>query len=770
MKTWLFKARRSAAIFALAFLLPQSAFAEKIGRLPYLQSTTSDSTTIVWTTDVEAPSEVQIGSTPGEAKQTIHDDTPVKHHEVKITGLSPNTRYYYSVGSPGKKLAGGDSGHYFQTNPEPGTIKKFRAWILGDSGDGSLRQAAVRDSMLAYTSTHPPEIFLHLGDIAYYSGTPDEFTSRFFYAYPQILRNTTCWPTMGNHEGVTSDSGLQTGPYYTAYVLPKGGEAGGLPSGTEAYYSFDYANVHFIVLDSHDSPRDPAGAMLTWLKADLSSTNQEWIVAYWHHPPYSKGNHDSDLEWQLVEMRQNALPILEAGGVDLVMSGHSHLYERSYLIDGAYGTPTTANGHIVNGGDGRPLGTGPYKKSVGNVAHEGAVYVVAGHGGAFPSGLGGHPVMYYDETDNGSCLLDVQGNRLSLVNLRWDGNVTDRFALVKGTGLVLASPDGRETLEKSSSFDIRWATVGNISDVKLEYSIDDGQNFTTIEASVPNTGKYTWVVPAVDSKRAIVRISDASNADTFDESNAGFSLIGGDPEQAITFGDVWSYSDEGVDHGISWLAVNFKDAGWKVGKGQFGYGEGDESTVLLDVAPNYPSTYFRKKITLDREVTKAELTVLHDDGVIVWINGRQVYSKYVGDPWYGALAVGQSKDNEIDKTTISLADYPFVIGENVVAVMVKQVSDGSSDLSFDLSLTLRKSVNAGSSSTGETSSVSNGSSGNGGAGTGGAGEGGMNTGGKPAMDKSGTCACSTVGESRGGAMSFGLIFAAYLRRRKKAVN
>ena len=55
-------------------------------------------------------------------------------------------------------------------------------------------------------------------------------------------------------------------------IVSGSAEAGGVASGTEAYYSFDYANVHFIVLDSHDSPRSPGGAMLTWMKADLAAT------------------------------------------------------------------------------------------------------------------------------------------------------------------------------------------------------------------------------------------------------------------------------------------------------------------------------------------------------------------------------------------------------------------------------------------------------------------------------------------------------------------
>lgn len=69
--------------------------------------------------------------------------------------------------------------------------------------------------------------------------------------------------------------------------------------------------------------------MARWLVRDLEATQAHWIVGFWHHPPYSKGSHDCDRDIEMVEMREWIMPILENGGVDLVLSGHSHLYERS---------------------------------------------------------------------------------------------------------------------------------------------------------------------------------------------------------------------------------------------------------------------------------------------------------------------------------------------------------------------------------------------------------------------------------------------------------
>lgn len=135
-----------------------------------------------------------------------------------------------------------------------------------------------------------------LGDNAYSTGTDNQYQAAVFDMYPELLRQSVLWTTLGNHDGYTADSATQTGPYYDNFTLPTAGEAGGLASGTEAYYSFDYANIHFICLESHETNRTPSGAMLAWLQQDVAATTQRWVIAFWHHPPYTKGSHNSDTE------------------------------------------------------------------------------------------------------------------------------------------------------------------------------------------------------------------------------------------------------------------------------------------------------------------------------------------------------------------------------------------------------------------------------------------------------------------------------------------
>ena len=144
-------------------------------------------------------------------------------------------------------------------------------------------------------------------------------------------------------------------------------------------------------------------------------------------------------------MRQNFLPILEAGGVDLVLSGHSHSYERSYLLNGHYGLSTTLTpAMILNGGGGRETnGLGAYIKPenfVGPpIANRGAVYAVAGSSGQVSGGTLNHPAMFISLDLLGSMVLDITTNRLDAIFLRETGATDDWFTIIKTNYAPVAS-------------------------------------------------------------------------------------------------------------------------------------------------------------------------------------------------------------------------------------------------------------------------------------------------------------------------------------------
>ncbi len=416
-------------------LVPQLRIdpAELISRGPYLQQGTSNEMTVRWRTDVNTETVVRYGTILGALSQTQSVAGTRTEHEISISGLNADTFYYYSVGTSTGALAGDDADHYFLTAPVAGSQKPTRVWVLGDSGTADNNAAAVRDGYFNYTGSTHTDLWMMLGDNAYGSGFDTEYQAAVFDLYPSMLRKSALWSTLGNHDGISADSATQTGPYYDIFTLPTNGEAGGEPSGTEAYYSFDYANVHFISLESFETDRSTGGDMLTWLQMDLDQVTADWIVAFWHHPPYTKGSHDSDTEPRHDEMRENALPILEAAGVDLVLGGHSHAYERSFLLDQHYGLSTTLHDSmLVDSGDGRIGGNGAYRKPLeGGAANQGAVYVVAGSSGKIGGGTLDHPAMYTSLNLLGSVVLDIDGLQLDLTFINTLGQPTDWFRLLR---------------------------------------------------------------------------------------------------------------------------------------------------------------------------------------------------------------------------------------------------------------------------------------------------------------------------------------------------
>ena len=387
---------------------------------------------------------VFFGATPEFLYQVAGNVEPVTEHIVLLTGLSPSTRYYYSVGSLVESLVEGEDYH-FSTLPPPGAPVPTRIWAMGDSGTvglerfGNPRQIQVRDAYLAHTAGHPADVWLALGDNAYLSGTDQEYQTQFFNIYSSILPNTCLWSTLGNHELYSSPKD-GVFPYFKIFSLPTRGEAGGVPSGTENYYSFDRGNIHFVSLDSELLIDLHPAEMLQWLQADLAANTNEWLIAFWHSPPYSKGSHDSDDSFgsdpHLVWMRENVVPILESYGVDLVLSGHSHNYERSYLLNGHYDYSTTLEpSMIIDAGSGREEEEGAYRKPLtGTKANAGAVYVVAGSSGwaTYQVDPAGHPAMFFSEVQAGSLLIDVAEHRMDARFLRDTGVVDDWFTLVKG--------------------------------------------------------------------------------------------------------------------------------------------------------------------------------------------------------------------------------------------------------------------------------------------------------------------------------------------------
>ncbi|MFY0644275.1 MAG: metallophosphoesterase [Bacteroidia bacterium] len=419
-----------------------------ITRGPYLQLGTDSSMMIRWSTDVPCESTIKYGTTLGTYGSTVSGTGTTDDHEIEITGLTPDTRYYYYVSSDGSDTVSGQDGtYYFVTNPTPGSdAQPVRMWVLGDQGQPGSNQDSVHSKFFQHSDWKDSmDMILMLGDNAYNSGYDSEFQDAVFDPLEEVLRNTPMYSCVGNHEvryaGAHSISTPSTTPYYLIHNFPTSGEAGGLASGTESYFSMDYANVHIISINAEEEDLDSTtSSMWAWLENDLQQNTLDWIVVIVHQGPYTKGSHNSDSETEHIMVRENFLPLLERYGVDLMMSGHSHSYERSKLVKGHFGVSGThsAATHDLDGGYGRMPGFGaltndcPYTKEItGPTAGDGAVYVTCGSSSKVGGGSINHPVMKVNYLTYGSVYVEVTENRLDFYYLESDGDIADYFTVLK---------------------------------------------------------------------------------------------------------------------------------------------------------------------------------------------------------------------------------------------------------------------------------------------------------------------------------------------------
>lgn len=541
-RPWLASSKQSAELMGRSFLpllfyivLCGSgdllAEAELI-REPYVQLTTRNSGVVTWRTNEPITPVLRYGVAPDNLTQSVAagqivtrvspelkgwpgvprlgQTTPegVYQYEVTVSGLEVDSKYYYGVFDGDRLLAGGTDTYFLRTQPRAEPGRPLRFWVVGDTGDGGMIQrngyAAMKDYVVE--GGRPLDAFVHLGDMAYDDGMDTMFQANFFDVYGGLICNTVTWPTMGNHEGHTSDGVLGIGPYYDAFVLPENGEAGGVPSGSEAYYSFDFGPIHFVCLNSHDEARGEADRMATWLREDLARNDAEWLIAFWHHPPYSKGSHHSDIEDQLVEMREVMMPILEEHGVDVVLAGHSHIYERSMLMNRAYATPTDSSGVILDDGDGNAEGDGAYVKSAHKHPHGGTLAVVSGHGHGSDFSFGLSPVHRVSLKEGGSVIMDLEGDTLKFTMLNDEGIVRDEFQLIK-----------RGVVEPRIPLDDPWSPFGPAivasqrtggkvdAHLVAQPNVEDAIVHYTLDGSVPTMASPVYEGPIDIGAPTIIR-------------------------------------------------------------------------------------------------------------------------------------------------------------------------------------------------------------------------------------------------------------------------
>ena len=322
---------------------------------PYIGDTTPTSVVVAWATDSSGAGEVRY-STDTSYSQTATATSFSKSgkywYSATITGLTADTTYHYRIYTGGVDLTPWSDVTFTTAPPTSATQVTFAA--LGDGRPNSTtadpNQAAW--DVAAEMAQHDFAFAVHSGDIVYGGGDCsgsnsgwNQYLNAYFDVYEDSLKDTPFYTAIGNHELNSGYCGYDS--YTDVYYLPENAPS----SATEHYYSFDWGNVHVVALNTEENFSN-GSTQYNWLENDLQNTDKRWIVAAFHRPPYSSGPHGGNSD-----VRDELTPILEQYGVDVVLNGHDHDYERTCPIKDDACTTIDDGGvvYFVTGGAGAPL-------------------------------------------------------------------------------------------------------------------------------------------------------------------------------------------------------------------------------------------------------------------------------------------------------------------------------------------------------------------------------------------------------------------------------
>ncbi len=393
-----------------------------IEREPYMVMQTQNSITIKWQTPKEEIGTIHYSPLSGNLEQNISDNKGTKKHALTISGLHECAKYKYSVDSSSLKID--NEGRSFTTLCE--NEKTQRVWVIGDSGERGKGQNGVYNQMLNYIDhdLHKLNFWILLGDNAYRSGTQKQFNQNLFEPYKELVKRFVPWAVTGNHDA-------RRWAFYDIWDFPKNGESGGVASGHDEYYAINDGNLHIVMLDNQNINLNKDGDMANWLKKDLQVNTKPWTLVVFHTPPYSDGGHKSDNSSdsgaRMENMRENFVPIFDEFGVDLVLSGHSHGYERSKLMVNHLGKSSTFDitKNLVQNHD------SCYTKPLKMTPNSGTIYMVAGSSSKLDHATLQHPAMPFSFEKLGSVILEVTPTTLNSKFLTIDGTIADEFTIKK---------------------------------------------------------------------------------------------------------------------------------------------------------------------------------------------------------------------------------------------------------------------------------------------------------------------------------------------------
>lgn len=347
-----------------------------------------------------------------------------KNHAAMF-GLEPGTKYYYKVGD---KVTGTYSAVCSITTKAE-NLSKVTFFHMSDTQDEVNRGAYWNTALKSAYTLYPDGAFtLHTGDIVN-NGADEKQWIDMINNTADYTSNHVVVPVSGNHDYWGTITGGKTDCLYSHFNID-------IPDGqftdSGIYYSFDYGNVHFVVLNTGDT----VGASLSneqvnWLKKDLAGTKQKWKIVALHNPLYSPGKYGSDSGYNAMALglRQQLNPIFSQYKVDMVLNGHDHVYSQTY--------PIAADGTTVKDGEKSTVdGTTYYVNPTGTIHLESGT-AGAQHRGTFSIGrVYSQKMMATTAGNTYYSAITVEGNKLTVTFYEVavsSGNATPKmsFGIIK---------------------------------------------------------------------------------------------------------------------------------------------------------------------------------------------------------------------------------------------------------------------------------------------------------------------------------------------------
>ncbi len=413
----------------------------------------------------------KIASSPRFSGDT-DDGEPRLNYTAILTGMSLHKTYYYRVRGNGQILAEG----YFQTRKPRGAATRFVTF--GDNSFGD-----VSDRAIAYqTYKARPDFVMNTGDNVYDDGLENEYNRYFFPVYNNsesgptvgapLLRSVPFYTVIANHDVHQKDAlnhpvaDFAKNPdslaYYTAMSLPLNGpepsqvspmvgpdtllaafrRTAGPRFPRQANYSFDYADAHFLCLDSNVYVDPTDAALQAWIEKDLAGTDAVWKFVVYHHPAFNVGAE----HYQEQHMRVLA-PLFEKHGVDIALHGHEHTYQRTKPLKFA---PTGASkAAAVNTKDRRVPGVFSLDEVFDGKTHtkpNGVIYITTGAGGKhlYDVDYTGDPAKWVHPDDGNTpyvanfisdrhslTVIELDGGKLMMTQIDENGQEVDRMTITK---------------------------------------------------------------------------------------------------------------------------------------------------------------------------------------------------------------------------------------------------------------------------------------------------------------------------------------------------